>query len=118
VSWEFPLATDRYNESPALAAARFLLEVIAWIAIYFAWGWIPLVFAVAVLAIFNVPGDKHRVAVKISGPIRIVLEVAVAIAGVAAAHAVLAFPPAGTLLLLYAVMFAASKQRMGWLLKH
>ena len=112
------MATDRYRESPALAAARFLLEVIAWIAIYFAWGWVPLVFAVVTLAFFNVPGDKHIVGVKVSGPIRIALEVAVAIAGVAAAHAVLSFPPAGTLLLVYAIMFVASRQRLRWLLKN
>jgi predicted secreted protein len=112
------LETEPYREIPALAALRFILEVIAWVAIYFAWGWIPLAFAVLALSLFSVPGDKHRVIVKVSGPIRIALEVAVAVAGVAAAHRVLAIPPAGTLLLIYAIMFAASRKRIRWLLHH
>jgi hypothetical protein len=112
------LETDPYREIPALAALRFILEVIAWVAIYFAWGWIPLVFAVAALTIFSVPGDKHMVVVKVPGWVRIALEVAVAIAGVAAAHKVLSIPPAGTFLLIYAIMFAASRKRMRWLLHH
>lgn len=112
------METEPYREIPALAALRFILEVIAWVAIYFAWGWIPLAFAVLAVSVFSVPGDKHMVIIKVSGPIRIVLEVALAIAGVAAAHKVLAIPPAGTLLLIYALMFAASRKRLRWLLAH
>ena len=112
------METEPYREIPALAALRFILEVIAWVAIYFAWGWIPLAFAILAVSVFSVPGDKHRVIIKVSGPIRIALEVALAIAGVAAAHKVLAIPPASTLLLIYALMFAASRKRLRWLWAH
>ena len=110
--------TDTFRESPALAAVRFILEMIFWVSIYFAWGWVALALAVAALSIFSTPGDKHRVFIAVPGKLRLLLEVVVALAGIAAAYQVWAFPPAGALLLVTAVAFAASRKRIAWLWAH
>lgn len=113
-----PAPTDTFRESPALAAMRFILEVIAWVSIYFAWGWLALIIAVALLAIPSTPGDKHMVILPIPGKLRLLIEAGVGIAGVAAAHRVWSIPPVGTLLFFYALLFAASRQRVRWLWQH
>jgi hypothetical protein len=112
------LETEPYREPATLVALRFALELIAWIAIYFAWGWIPLVFAVAALALLSVPGDKHMVVIKIAGPLRILVEAVVAAAGVIAAGRAWSTTAAGALLFAFAVLFAASRRRMRWLWQH
>jgi hypothetical protein len=106
------LETDPYREPAALAALRFALEVFAWIAIYFAWGWPFLILAVAVLSVFSVPGDKHKVVIPISGKARIALEIIVFVAGVAGAYLVWSVPSASVVALIIAVMFVSSHRRM------
>ena len=112
------MATDSYREPAALVALRFALELIAWIAIYYAWGFIALVFAIAAVAVFSVPGDKHMVVIKVPGKLRILIEAALAITGVAATHRAWGVPTASALLLATAILFAASRQRLRWLLQH
>jgi len=109
---------DTFREPPALAAMRFILEVIAWLSIYFAWGWLALILAVAILAIPSTPGDKHMIVLPVPGKVRLLVEAVVALAGVAAAHQVWSVPRAGTLLFFYALLFAASRQRVRWLWQH
>jgi hypothetical protein len=112
------LETEPYREPPTLAGLRFILELIAWIAIYFAWGWIPLVFAVAALALLSVPGDKHMVVIRVPGPLRILIEAVVAAAGIFAAAQAWSVTAAGTLLIAFAFLFAASRRRLRWLWQH
>ena len=112
------METDPYREPPALAALRFGLEVTAWIAIYRAWGWPFLVLAVAILSVFSVPGDKHKVVIPISGKLRIALEIIVFVAGVAGAYLVWSVPSASALALIFAVMFVSSHRRMTFLWNH
>jgi hypothetical protein len=112
------LEINPYREPPALAALRFALEPAAWIAIYFAWGFVPLVLAIAAVSVFSVPGDKHMVVIKTPGKVRILIELALAVAGVAAAHQAWRIPPASVLLLAFAVLFAASRRRLRWLWQH
>jgi hypothetical protein len=112
------LATEPYREAPALAALRFILEVISWVAIYFAWGWVPLALVVAALSLFCVPGDKHLVAIKVKGPVRLGIEALAALAGVAAAYLSASIWVAGGLLVAFLVVYAASRTRLEWLSRH
>ncbi|MBI4544833.1 MAG: hypothetical protein HY703_06545 [Gemmatimonadetes bacterium] len=108
-------ANASFHDPPTLAASRFLLEVVAWVAIYFAWGWIALVFAIAALSLFTVPGDKHFVLVRIPGRLRILLEAATALLGVVAAARVLGVDAALLLLGAQTVFFLAAHRRCVWL---
>lgn len=112
------METDPYREPPALAALRFALEVTAWVAIYFAWGWPFLIIAVAMLSLLSVPGDKHKVVIPISGKLRIALEIVVFAAGVAGAYLVWSVPSASVLALFFAIMFVSSHRRMMFLWNH
>ncbi len=112
------METEPYREPPAVAALRFVLEVIAWIAIYFAWGWVPLALAMAALSLLSVPGDKHMVVIRVSGPVRIVVELVVVIAGTAAARQAWSTGAAAALLLAFVVLFAAARTRLRWLWQH
>lgn len=106
------------EDPPVLAALRFVLEVAAWVAIYFAWGWIPLVLSIAALSLFSVPGDKHIVLFPIPGPLRMAVEAAVGIAGVIAAHAVWGPRLAVPFLLAYLLFFLISYRRWIWMWEH
>lgn len=110
--------TDPYREAPALAALRFALEVIAWVAIHFAFGWPFLALAVVALSIFSVPGDKHLVVVPIPGILRIILELAVFVAGAVAIFQTWSFPPVSVYTLIVALMFVSSHRRLRFLLQH
>jgi hypothetical protein len=112
------LATEPYTEPVALSALRFALEVAAWIAIYFAWGWIPLALAIATLSLCSVPGDKHMVVIRVNGPTRILLEALVAACGIAAARLAWSVPAALVLLTGFIVLFALSRSRLRWLWHH
>ncbi|MBI4410251.1 MAG: hypothetical protein HY561_11115 [Gemmatimonadetes bacterium] len=106
---------EALHESPLLAGYRFLLELAAWVAIYFAWSWIALVLAVAALSLFSVPGDKHLVLVRIPGPMRILLEAGVGAAGIAAAGRVGGSPAALLLAAAYLALFGLSWRRLAWM---
>jgi hypothetical protein len=110
------LETSPYREPPALAALRFALEVVAWVAIHFAFGWPFAVVAVAVLALFSVRGDKHRVIVPIPGWLRVILEILVFAAGGYAVYHAWSFPSISIYTLFIAIMFASSHRRMRFLL--
>lgn len=112
------METDPYREPPALAALRFALEVVAWIAIYFAWGWPFLIVAVALLSLLNVPGDKHVVVIPIPGKVRIAIELFVFIAGIVACYQIRSIPSASALSLAIAIMFVSSHRRMTFLWSH
>jgi hypothetical protein len=112
------LETDPYREPPALAALRFALEVAAWIAIYFAWGWPFLIVAVALLSLLNVPGDKHVVVIPISGKIRILIELAVFAAGIYACYLIWSVTSVSAFSLAVAIMFVSSHRRMLFLWNH
>ena len=112
------METDPYREPPALAALRFALEVIAWVAIYFAWGWPFLIVAVALMSLLNVRGDKHVVVVAIPGKARIALELMVFIAGIVACYRIWRIPSASALAFAIAIMFVSSHRRMTFLWSH
>ncbi|MGH7480615.1 MAG: hypothetical protein ACRELV_00540 [Longimicrobiales bacterium] len=114
------MATDVIGwlrRDPWASVLRITIELGAWISIYFAWGVIPMLLAVAALVLFNVPGDRRVVLIRVPGPLRIVLELIVMVAGIVAAFqgfGILggALMLAGTLLLVF--IFS---ERLVWLLR-
>ena len=112
------METNPYREPPVLAGLRFALELIAWVAIYFAWGWPFVILAMALLSLFNVRGDKHRVAVAIPGKLRILIELIVFVAGAVACYKVWAVPSTSAYSLAVAVMMMSSHRRMVFLWNH
>lgn len=104
-----------FDEEPWIAGLRFALELVAWLAIFFAWGWIALVLAVAVLTLFNARGDKHVTLLGVSGPVRIGLEVLVALVGIVAAFASWGTTAGALLLAAFLALFALSHRRLLWL---
>ena len=108
-------ARESFWEPRWHATLRFALELAAWIAIYFAWGIFALAAAVAALTIFSVPGDKHRVIVRVPGAARVSLELMVSLAGAAAAWQVRG-PVWGLVLLAgTAALVATAYRRWRWL---
>jgi hypothetical protein len=112
------LETNPYREPPVLAGLRFALELVAWIAIYFAWGWPPVILAMALLMLFNVRGDKHRVVIPIPGKLRILLELIVFVSGAVASYKVWSVPSTSAYSLAVAVMMVSSHRRMMFLWNH
>lgn len=105
------------NNEPILPAlVRFFLEVVAWIAIGLAFGWLFAIIAVLAMALFSTPGDKRKVIVPVPGPIRLLLEVGVFLIGVAAAG--LNWGVAGALVSvgLFALYLLTNRSRLAWLM--
>jgi hypothetical protein len=111
-------------DSPLASATRFLCELAAWVAAPFAASQVSVGLSVAVLAVlvalpalFNVPGDKHKVGGRaVTGPTRIGIELllfAAAVAGFA-----LAWPTwaAAAVAVLVVVAIAANLPRWRWLI--
>ncbi|RIK16448.1 MAG: hypothetical protein DCC52_17685 [Chloroflexi bacterium] len=61
---------------------RFALELAALFAIGAAFGVINLIISAVVLALFNAKGDKRFQGILVSGPVRLALEVAIAMLGI------------------------------------
>ncbi|MGQ0562288.1 MAG: hypothetical protein ACT443_10480 [Gemmatimonadota bacterium] len=112
------METNPYREPPALAGLRFALEVLAWISIYFAFGWPYLIITVALLSTLTVRGDKHPIIIAVPGKLRIVLEIVVFAAGAVAIYLVWRIPSVSAYTLIVAIMFASSHRRMKFLWHH
>jgi len=113
---------------------RFLLEIAALVALG-AYGWhvgghgvvgfvlavlFPLI-AASVWGIFATPGEQVRnpnAPVPTPGPIRLVIELVVLWAGVAATYAVGAHTLAAVFAILLVINLATSYDRIAWLLSH
>src|SRR5690349_4213225 len=120
------VSTDRSPhavDSPAGAASRAGVELVAWTAAPWAlasWSWVAaallLVALVALPATFNVPGDKRHAGHAVSGRVRIGIELL--LTGAAVLGAVLTWPGwAAVAVGALAVAFlAASRARWQWLL--
>lgn len=107
--------THAFREATIPAAARFALELAAWIVIFLAWGWPALVIAVAALTLFTVPGDRHAPLVRIPGPLRIALEIAVAAAGILGAREVWGGIAAVALGVAYLILWTLAPRRWVWM---
>ena len=104
------------RDPPLLAGWRFALELAAWAALWLAWGIWAVVPAVLALALFNTPGDKRVVIVAVPGPIRLVVEALVELAGAYAVYTKWGAVAAGAFLLVYVLYLIAAHERLWWLL--
>ena len=84
-------------DTPTSAATRFGIEIVAWVAgpwaaADLAGSWVAaiptLLVLVALPAVFNTPGDKQVTGIATPGPIRIVIEMLLAVVAVRAAWVV------------------------------
>lgn len=112
-----PAPRSRSSDSPSGAALRFVLEVLSWAAIGWAWGWLALAASVVALAIFSAPGDKRNVIVAVPGPLRLALELGIAALGLLAAYDAWGVPAAGVGLALLAIYLPVARERLRWLLR-
>lgn len=123
-----PSGADAVGLSPADtpfgAAIRFLVEVAAWGTITAVmadvYGWIVgiavLLLLFAVSGTFNAEGDKRTQGVVVPGPVRLGLEVALALGFVGAAGILWGTVGALGALVLVAIAGFAGRRRVAWLL--
>ncbi|MBI3961311.1 MAG: hypothetical protein HY335_01060 [Deinococcus sp.] len=103
------------RDPPPLAVWRLALELAAWVVLWLAWGMGAVGLAVLALSLFNTPGDKRVVIVAVPGPVRLLVEVAVELAGVYAAYRLWGWLAVG-FLLVYVLHLIAAHERLRWLL--
>lgn len=118
-----PVATTGPYDTPRSSATRFLVELAAWTAgpwaaaeLFGPWAIIPaVVVLVGVPAIFSTPGDKRTILVATPGPVRMLIEVA--LAGVALISSAYVWPVWASLAvaILVAAMLATNARRLRWL---
>jgi hypothetical protein len=110
-------------DSGLSSTTRFLTELTAWVAAPWAATHVHWLLAVLVLAVlvalpstFNVPGDKHRTGVAVSGAVRIGIEVLLFASAVIGAA--IAWPTWALVLVvvLVAVTTIAQLKRWRWLI--
>jgi hypothetical protein len=102
------------------SATRFLAELVAWVAAPWAASRVSVLLALVVLvvllalpALFNVPGDKHKIGGRaVSGPVRIGIELLLFASAVAGAA--LAWPEWAAVLVLLVVLVAAASNLPRW----
>ncbi len=111
-------------DSPAGAATRAGVELVAWVAAPWAlvaWSWAAAVLVLAVLvalpATFNVPGDKRHAGHPVSGRVRIGIELL--LTGAAVLGAWLAWPlwAAAAVAVLAVAFLGLGLPRWRWLLR-
>ena len=109
-------------DSPVSAAARFAVELAAWVfgtwaasRVSLAMAIVTVLVLVALPAALNVPGDKKVTGVAVSGRVRLAIEVVLHLA--AAITPWLVLPPLGAAIVTGAVLLAGLTQtrRWGWL---
>ncbi|MEV0644165.1 hypothetical protein AB0I28_02765 [Phytomonospora sp. NPDC050363] len=115
---------DQAPEPPrGVAPVRFLMEIVAWVAV--PWALVPVSIPLAVLAVivliglptvFQTPGDKPRVMVPAPGYVTVGLLVLQLAAGIAAAWLAWWPPVAAVVTLLAAVTVVTEMRRWRWLL--
>ncbi|HZQ09798.1 MAG TPA: hypothetical protein VFD70_24690 [Anaerolineae bacterium] len=97
------------------AALRFILELAALFAIGGAFGIFNFIISVAAIALFNVKGDKKFTWIQVSGPVRLLLEVVIALMGIYGAGA--AFGSMWALIFgaVWALYLFLARERLLWL---
>lgn len=97
------------------ALLRFALELAALFAIGAAFGlWNFLVSALA-LGVFNAKGDKRFKGIEVSGVVRLVIEIFIALIGIYGALIVLGPLAAGAFALVWVVYLYLGRARLLWL---
>jgi hypothetical protein len=126
---EMPPKTKRRFDNPydtiASAGLRFLMEVIAWVAMPW-WAWevsgpisaiLTLIILMAIPGVFSTVGDKRKVVVPTPGAVRVLIELGLFIAAIVGAWSAWS-PYSGIGVAVIAVLgLIAGRRRVAWLLK-
>ncbi|MBI4674896.1 MAG: hypothetical protein HY741_24920 [Chloroflexi bacterium] len=103
-----------YDTVPT-ALLRFVLELVALFLIGAAFGVINFLISVAAISLFNAKGDKRFVGIQVSGPVRLMIEIVIALMGIYSAG--LAFGGVWMLGLgvVWALYLFLARERLLWL---
>jgi hypothetical protein len=105
-------------------ASRFAIEVVAWVAGPWAaadltGNWLMTIPALAILValpgVFSTTGDKKHVVVAVPGPVRLLIEIFLAVVAIASAAIVWTFIGGIIVTVVAAIMFVAGAKRAKWL---
>src|SRR5262249_7973712 len=102
-------------DTPLAAALRFVLELAALFAIGAAFGVVNFLISVFAIAVFNAKGDKRFQGVLVSGPIRLTIEVVIALLGIYSALAVFGAMWAGIFAVVWVIYLFLGRERLLWL---
>lgn len=105
------------HDTVPTALLRFALELAALFLIGAAFGIANFLVSVAAISLFNVKGDKKFVGIQVSGPIRLMIEVVVALMGIYSAGLVLGQLWMLGLGAIWALYLFLARERLVWLAK-
>ncbi|MCG3141825.1 MAG: hypothetical protein HDKAJFGB_03159 [Anaerolineae bacterium] len=103
------------HDTVLTALLRFALELAALFAIGAAFGVINLIISAVVLALFNAKGDKRFQGILVSGPVRLALEVAIAMLGIYSAGLRWGVEGMGVFGMFWVVYLFLARERLLWL---
>jgi hypothetical protein len=103
------------HDTVPTALLRFVLELAAWFFIGAAFGIFNFLISVAALALFNAKGDKKFQGITVSGPIRLMIEVVVALMGIYGAGIAYGMTAMGAFAVVWAVYLFLARERLLWL---
>ncbi len=105
------------HDTLTTALLRFALELVALFAIGAALGVINFLVSVAALALFNAKGDKRFQGILVSGPMRLTIEVVIAMLGIYCAYLIAGLQWMGMFAIVWVVYLYLARARLLWLAK-
>jgi hypothetical protein len=103
------------HDNVAAALLRFALELAALFAIGAAFGVGNFLISVVVIAVFNAKGDKRFQGITVSGPVRLFIEVVIALMGMYSTMALFGPVWAGIFAAVWAGYLFLGRERVVWL---
>lgn len=103
------------HDTVPTALLRFVLELSALFAIGAAFGVVNFLFSVVALALFNARGDKKFRDVVVSGPIRLMIEVVIALMGIYGIGLIWGLPWMGLFGAVWVLYLIVARGRLLWL---
>lgn len=103
------------HDTVPLAILRFVLELAALFAIGASFGVLNFLVSVVALSLFNAKGDKRFQGIRVSGPIRLTIEVVIALLGVYGIGLIWGVLWMGLFGAVWALYIIVARQRLLWL---
>ena len=97
------------------AGLRFILELAALFSIGAAFGVVNVLISLIAIAVFNAKGDKRFQGILVSGPVRLMIEVVIALMGIYGTLLAFGAIPAGIFALLWVGYLFLARDRLSWL---
>lgn len=105
------------HDTVTSAILRFVLEIAALFAIGAAFGIFNFLISVFVIALFNAKGDKRFQGIQVSGIMRLIIEIAIALLGIYSVLVVFGAVWAGIFGAVFVVYLVLGRERLLWLAK-